>query len=158
MIDDRFLPRVWTDEGYYYPIFSELGITYENKNLPFTEENLKDINWAFRWRFNHSNENVDMEYINTLEQCTGLKDKNGKLIYEGDIVRLTGVNKTTYDYAIKWDNGCYFLMKAISKYASTRPLSRIYLMPKEMYEEGLEVIGNIHENADLLDNEECYSD
>lgn len=90
MIDDRFLPRVWTDEGYYYPIFSELGITYENKNLPFTKENLKDINWAFRWHFNHSNENVDMEYINTLEQCTGLRDKNGQLIYENDYVTHKG--------------------------------------------------------------------
>ena len=140
MIDDRFLPRVWTDKGYYYPIFSELGITYENKNLPFTEENLKDINWAFRWRFNHFNENVDMEYINTIEQCTGLKDKNGKLIYEGDFVidDWGVISKVEYDdecaqYCMVTENGGYsFFLSATNKQ--------------------LEIIGNIHENRELLND------
>ena len=137
MIDDRFLPRVWTDKGYYYPIFSELGITYENKNLPFTKENLKDINWAFRWRFNHFNENVDMEYINTLEQCTGLKDKNGKLIYEGDLIKIDD------DVAvIKWsDYYARFMLES----------SEDNFDFETTYAEECKVIGNIHENADLLE-------
>lgn len=144
MIDDRFLPRVWTDKGYYYPIFSELGITYENKNLPFTEENLKDINWAFRWRFNHSNENVDMEYINTLEQCTSLKDKNGKLIYEGDILKST--YSEIMQYLIYWEGRGY----RMRVYGSDNKIvddCPIFTNAADV----LEVIGNIHENADLLE-------
>lgn len=152
MIDDRFLPRVWTDKGYYYPIFSELGITYENKNLPFTKENLKDINWAFRWHFNHSNENVDMEYINTLEQCTGLKDKNDKLIYDNDFIRA--INKDTKDkpdlqIGHIWvdEMGCRWIK------FKTEELSWNDFCSLIDYDGTLtiEVIGNIHKNADLLE-------
>lgn len=140
MIDDRFLPRVWTDKGYYYPIFSELGITYENKNLPFTKENIKDINWAFRWRFNHSNENVDMEYVNTIEQCTGLKDKNGQLIYEGDIVKLSSDREVVCP--VVWDNEeTGFCVKYKKELYRFNPYKKYHL---------IEVIGNIHENADLI--------
>jgi hypothetical protein len=136
MIDDRFLPRVWTDKGYYYPIFSELGITYENKNLPFTKENIKDIDWAFRWHFNHSDENVDMEYINTLEQCTGLKDKNGKLIYENDLIKIDD------DVAvINWSD--YYARFMLESSEDIFDFERSYA-------EECEVIGNIHENADLI--------
>jgi hypothetical protein len=142
MSDDRFLPRVWTDKGYYYPIFSELGVTYENKNLPFTKENIKDVNWAFRWRFKES---FDMEYINTLEQCTGLKDKNGKLIYEGDIVYSPLDNGTKK--VIFWDKGLASFMAHNPKDKKfTHGIGDGYFIELEF-----EVIGNIHENPELLE-------
>lgn len=157
MIDDRFLPRVWTDKGYYYPIFSELGITYENKNLPFTKENIKDINWAFRWRFNHSNENVDMEYINTLEQCTGLKDRNQKLIYEGDILDFdlsTPKNGGHYRGFIRWQEQNELIGWMISDMDMSGDWDlRQIAHPNDWMVWG-EIIGNIHENADLLEVEE----
>jgi uncharacterized phage protein (TIGR01671 family) len=148
MIDDRFLPRVWTDEGYYYPIFSELGITYENKKLPFTKENLKDINWAFRWRFNHYNENVDMEYINTLEQCTGLKDKNGKLIYENDLIKCpSGIYRIAVDDFGLWT--AIYKNNPFEGVGEWSDMVKEYAFNQNNVE--IEVLGNIHENADLLE-------
>lgn len=75
----------------------------------------------------------------TLEQCTGLKDKNGKLIYEGDIVETH--DYTTEHSQIVFDKGCYVLKsKDVAVYEH---LSN--------YEKECKIIGNIHENPELLE-------
>ena len=67
----------------------------------------------------------------TFLQYTGLKDKNGKEIYEGDIVR-SDVYETRGE--VKWS------------YEHWSPFE--YFM--SLVEEDFEVIGNIYENPELL--------
>ena len=67
-----------------------------------------------------------------LMQYTGLKDKNGKEIYEGDVVRHTQLE---YVGEIVWPR--YVETSAGEDY-------------KEMQNDYLEIIGNIYENPELL--------
>ena len=87
-----YLPRVWTEEtGYYYPCFSELGLTYENPNLEFNEENVQDLRFAYSWILD-ANKGIYFKHI--VERCSGIKDKHDKLIYEGDIITKLYVTPT----------------------------------------------------------------
>ena len=82
--------------------------------------------------------NVDFKEFELL-QYTGLKDKNGKEIYEGDIVILNDTEEEN-KCIVKYKYGSYILVDGDLR----ENLSNVE-------DKFLEVIGNIYENKNLLE-------
>ena len=87
--------------------------------------------------------NIDKIYSCVIEQYIGLHDKNGKEIYEGDIVLTDWDSKTAVKWEVQskhecWGHGEYgYEVNSGFSYST--------------YEENdIEVVGNIHENPELL--------
>lgn len=83
-----------------------------------------------------------------LMQYAGLKDKNGKEIYEGDIVlvKLSGVS-TWYKTVVKFKEGVFIASLIDGE-------DYIYIFNRGFDNNDFEVIGNIYENKKLLEENE----
>ena len=86
-----------------------------------------------------------------LMQFTGFKDRNGKEIYEGDIVKYKEA------YEVEYRDGKFHYKTGVVKYENgefyPRPLKEICEDEwYNVYVWDLEVVGNIYENAELLEN------
>lgn len=91
-------------------------------------------------------------------QCTGLKDKNGKFIFEGDIVRVDGnLFEIVYEigsFMIATKTNCASIHQFKGYWNdNVYPLSQLYFEYKneEFAINNLEIIGNIYENPELLE-------
>lgn len=83
-------------------------------------------------------------YTKTIGQCTGLKDKNGKLIYEGDICIPAKDMADKAGEVYRTESGAYFIK---GKMKNGMEYDFGIYWHHFMYE----VIGNIHENPELLE-------
>ena len=87
-------------------------------------------------------------------QCTGLKDKNGKEIYDGDIIDIHQTVNGCNLFVITWGD-----VGISARYLIDSEMLREYEYDiKELlevnigkYEKSVEVVGNIYENDELLE-------
>lgn len=84
----------------------------------------------------------------TVGQYTGLTDKTGKKIFEGDIVRMNSKNFCLSGHgAVVYRNGCFVI--------DDRKRNRLYpFMQNGQYNAGdYRVDGNIHDHPELMEGE-----
>lgn len=118
--------RAWDGEIMIYPK-RNLHITF------FDAPSL--VNWNI---YDNDTRILSSQYCESvLMQYTGLKDKSGKEIYEGDVckAKYAGGDGSDYINVVTWDNdgACFLLAKS-------------FMWAWESFE----VIGNQFENPDLL--------
>lgn len=110
--------------------------TKDKKMYHFDDKHLVVMGRQNRWSFGEPSWDWEMEEgtdetDGILMQYTGLKDANGKEIYEGDVV----ADQYGYRFEIVFRDGCWFAGN-----------SEVGFSPKDTWN----VIGNIYDNPELL--------
>lgn len=125
-MQDRFKFRVWLKE------LIKPRMTYTN-GLSINKNQIDDSD-------------------NIVMQCTGLKDQNGKLIYEGDIVKMINTEVNFEQVRLVVFKDCAFQFNLPNSMQIDKPLYCWAINYLNHYKHiDLEVIGNIYENPELLE-------
>lgn len=148
-MNDRFKFRVWDKENkcLHYPTrYSNFAIVNGTvvKIESYPTANSAYLGKRIAWEFDDA----------VIMQCTGLKDKNGKLIYEGDVVRFKDCNDI---FVINYQKemACF----APQFYCNGKYGGRLWFDDYDSFEcqfyksNNFEVIGNRYENKELLESE-----
>ncbi len=86
----------------------------------------------------------------TVGQYTGLKDRKGIAIYEGDVIRSPLSEDKTRPHRIFYHTGNAAFMRAL---IDRKELCYLRLDQDWIYKFGKEVIGNIHDNPELIEKQ-----
>lgn len=138
--------RIWVkdEERYYDETDEESYQIIPNGQVTYTSEAYEEDGVFYTDTTNATNNVV-------VEQYTGLKDKNGKEIYEGDIVKTT--DRVTVKGLIFPVGVVEFKQQAfwICNVPSERPDFTHNETLLQYLGTDLEIIGTIHENMELLE-------
>lgn len=133
--------RIWADNQFYY------------KCLVGNTNNIEDNNWTCPMVWLEDKK----EWVNcdngVIQQYTGLKDKNGKKIFEGDIIDIhqtvNGYNQFVIEYD-KYKFSARYYNQDKKQTGSWYGYDLDELFEINESEKEIEVIGNIYENKELL--------
>lgn len=106
------------------------SIDFDSKNLMYLFDKKTEIYANFE----------DVEFM----QSTGLFDKNGKEIFEGDVLKVLGFTDWIGEVRYSQEELSYFFVE----YENSLRLKYTTLL--SLLDKKLEVIGNIYENKELL--------
>lgn len=127
----------------------------ENKHMAYSDKHEWDYNFSFDGKSGNlacainccycdtfGDEHDDWNELDNTMQYTGLKDKNNKEIYEGDIVSLDSLDGFVVEYDVE---NARFILNGEHKDKDYGHCGFHLYAQKE-----IEVIGNIYENPELL--------